>query len=96
MRVLNTWIVGYAAAYDRKAQFDPTEDISVLLDAGMGKDSIVIELGAGTGTSPWLRPDCSEVIAVDVSAAMVEMLRQRVIRRRHHKRPGRPSRIPLL
>jgi len=69
----------YVAAYDQKAQFDPTEDISVLLEAGMGKDSTVIDLGAGTGTFTFAAaPHCREVIAVDVSAAMVELLRRRV------------------
>lgn len=68
---------GYVDAYDRKAQFDPTEDISVLLDAGMDEDSIAIDLGAGTGTfASAAAPHCGEVIAVDVSAAMVETIRQ--------------------
>jgi ubiquinone/menaquinone biosynthesis C-methylase UbiE len=69
----------YVAAYDRKAQFDPAEDISVLLDAGVDEESMVIDLGAGTGTFAFAAaPHCREVIAVDVSAAMVEVLRRRV------------------
>lgn len=69
----------YVTAYDKKARFDPTEDISLLLDAGMDNDSVVIDLGAGTGTFALAAaPHCREVIAVDVSAAMVELLRRRV------------------
>lgn len=70
---------GYVVAYDRKAQFDPAADISVLLEVGMDENSIVIDLGAGTGTFAFAAaPFCREVIAVDVSAAMVELLRRRV------------------
>ena len=68
----------YVAAYDRKAQFDPTEDISRLLDSGMDQHSIVVDLGAGTGTFAFAAsPHCREVIAVDVSAPMVEFLRRK-------------------
>ena len=70
----------YVAAYDRKAQFDPTEDIDLLLEAGMDEQSIVVDLGAGTGTfAVAVSRHCREVVAVDVSAAMVEVLRQRVL-----------------
>jgi len=68
----------YVAAYDRKAQFDPTEDIAILLDAGMDGNSVVIDLGAGTGTfAVAVAPHCREVIAVDVSPAMVYALESR-------------------
>ena len=72
------------AAYDWKAQFDPIEDIPMLLDAGMNdagtnKESITFDLGAGTGTFVFAAaPHFGEVIAVDVSAAMVKLLRQRM------------------
>ncbi len=70
----------YVAAYDRKARFDPSEDIDLLLAAGMDEQSIVIDLGAGTGTfAVAVSRHCREVVAVDVSAAMVEVLRRRVL-----------------
>ena len=69
---------GYVAAYDRKALFDPTEDISRLRDLGMDEQSIVVDLGAGTGAFAFAASHhCREVVAVDVSAAMVEFLRRR-------------------
>lgn len=70
---------GYVAACDRKAQFDPTEDVPMLLDAGMNRESITVDLGAGTGTFAFAAaPHFPEVITVDVSATMVKLLRQRV------------------
>ncbi len=41
---------GYVAGYDRKARFDPAEDIDALRRHGLGRDSVVVDLGAGTGT----------------------------------------------
>lgn len=68
----------YVATYDRKAQFDPTEDIDVLLAAGMSEHSVVVDRGAGTGTFSFAAsPFCNEVIAVDVSIEMVEFLRRK-------------------
>jgi SAM-dependent methyltransferase len=69
---------GYVAGYDRKAALDVAPDVALLRDHGLGPDSVVVDLGAGTGTfaaavAPW----CGRVVAVDVSLAMVAALRDR-------------------
>ena len=68
----------YVAGYDRKAALDVGPDVALLRDHGLGPGSVVVDLGAGTGTfaaavAPW----CGRVVAVDVSPAMVAALRQR-------------------
>jgi SAM-dependent methyltransferase len=69
----------YVAAYDRKAGYDPSEDIEILREAGLTSDSTVIDLGCGTGVFAVAAAElCHRVIAVDVSAAMTDRLRQRV------------------
>jgi ubiquinone/menaquinone biosynthesis C-methylase UbiE len=69
----------YVASYDRKAKFDPTDDITILQEAGLTSDSTIIDLGAGTGVFAIAASRfCHRVIAVDVSAAMTDQLRQRV------------------
>jgi ubiquinone/menaquinone biosynthesis C-methylase UbiE len=67
------------AQYDIKAGFDPLPEIEALRQAGLGRNSTLIDLGAGTGAlSLAVAPFCDRVIAVDVSAAMVEVLKERV------------------
>ena len=71
----------YVEGYDRKAGFDPSEDLDVLASHGVGRDSLVVDLGAGTGTfavaaAAWF----GHVVAVDVSPAMRAALEQRVER----------------
>ena len=71
----------YVAGYDRKAGFDPTEDIQVLRRHGLGPESLVLDMGAGTGTfTVSVAPSCRRVVAVDVSAVMTAALRTRIER----------------
>jgi ubiquinone/menaquinone biosynthesis C-methylase UbiE len=69
----------YVAAYEHKAGFDPAEEIEVLRRHGLTEHSVVVDLGCGTGVfATAVAPLCRQVIAVDVSPAMVQMLRRRV------------------
>lgn len=38
------------AGYDRKAATDPAEDVALMRGLGLGDASVVVDLGAGTGT----------------------------------------------
>ncbi len=69
----------YVAAYDRKAGFDPTDDLDALRRHGLGRNSTVVDLGAGTGGFALAVAGlCRQVVAVDVSPAMTAVLRARV------------------
>ncbi len=68
----------YVAAYDRKAGYDPAEDVEALRRHGLGPGSGVIDLGGGTGTfaaavAPW----CGQVVAGGVAPLMVRALQDR-------------------
>lgn len=72
---------GYVAAYDAKAQVDPTEDIDALRRYGLNDASTVVDLGAGTGSfTIAAAPGARSVVAVDPSPAMVARLRHRLAR----------------
>lgn len=67
---------GYVPTYDAKAQTDPAEDLAVIARYGFGPDSTLVDLGAGTGTFALAAAGiCASVIAVDVSAPMLDALR---------------------
>lgn len=73
----------YVQGYDRKARFDPTADLAILCDLGLGPASTLVDLGAGTGELSLAAADaCRRVAAVDVSAAMLEVLRAKALQRR--------------
>lgn len=71
----------YAATYDRKAATDPADDLALLRSQGFSATSTLVDLGAGTGTLTLAAaPFCKRVIAVDVSQAMLEVMRTRAER----------------
>jgi len=70
---------GFVAAYDRKQAFDPAPDIATLVGRGLGAQSTLVDLGAGTGTlARAAAAELGLVIAVDISPAMVDVLRRSV------------------
>jgi len=68
----------YVPNYDRKAQTDPGEELTLLRDCGLNQASTLIDLGAGTGTFALAAaPFCRRVVAVDVSPVMLNYLREK-------------------
>ncbi len=71
----------YVETYDRKAGTDPMEDVALLRARGLNESSILVDFGAGSGTLALaVAPLCREVIAVDVSRAMLDRLREKAAR----------------
>jgi SAM-dependent methyltransferase len=69
----------YVAGYEAKSQYDPEPDLIVLRRHGLDDTSTVVDLGAGTGVFALaIAPHCRRVVAVDVSPAMVDVLRRKV------------------
>lgn len=73
----------FVAGYDRKQGDAPdvaaAEDLEVLRSHGVGSDSTVVDLGAGTGRFTMaIAPHVGRVVAVDVSPAMLSRLQARV------------------
>jgi len=68
----------YVATYDLKAGFDPTDELERLQRLGLGAASTLIDLGSGTGALALAAaPLCRRVVAVDVSPAMLSVVRER-------------------
>ena len=70
---------GFVAGYDRKQGYpDAAEDLAVFGRHGLGSGSTVLDLGAGTGQFALAAArQFGQVIAVDVSPVMVQVLRER-------------------
>ena len=68
---------GFVAGYDRKqGRPDPSTDIAAFEAYGLGPDSLVVDLAAGTGQfTRAAATRFGRVVAVDVSPAMLEHLR---------------------
>lgn len=65
----------YIATYDRKAGTDSAIDLALLQGLGLTDTSVLVDLGAGTGTLTLAAaPHCRQVVAVDVSPAMLAAL----------------------
>lgn len=68
----------YVSEYDKKADVDPTGDLALLRDLGMNETHTLVDFGAGTGGFALAAaPQCRRVVAVDVSPAMLALLRQK-------------------
>ena len=73
----------YVAAYDRKAGFDPAQDLGLLRTLGLNESSVLVDMGAGTGSLALAAaPMCARVVAVDISPAMLDVIRARAEERR--------------
>ena len=70
------------AAYDRKAGTDPAPDVAALRALGLDRSSVLVDLGAGTGTFALAAaPHRRCAVAVDVSPAMLAALRAKAEQR---------------
>ena len=69
----------FVTGYERKQGYpDPAEDLAVLAAHGLDETSTVVDLGAGTGRfSLAAARRFGQVTAVDISPAMLEVLRHR-------------------
>jgi ubiquinone/menaquinone biosynthesis C-methylase UbiE len=66
----------YVPGYDRKAGTDPDEDVALLRALGLQGWQTLVDLGTGTGTLALAAAaHCRRVVAVDVSAEMLRLLR---------------------
>jgi ubiquinone/menaquinone biosynthesis C-methylase UbiE len=81
---------GFVARYDRKAGYqrsdgshrmdgtDPAEDVAILREHGLGPTATLVDLGAGTGRLALAAAHhLGRVVAVDVSPAMLDIVRDR-------------------
>ncbi|HEU5348464.1 MAG TPA: class I SAM-dependent methyltransferase [Ktedonobacterales bacterium] len=69
----------YVLNYNRKTGTNRADDVAVLRDLGLNETHTLVDLGAGTGALALAAaPVCRRVVAVDVSPAMVDFLRQTV------------------
>jgi SAM-dependent methyltransferase len=71
----------YTAAYNRKAGFEPAEDVASLRKLGLNETATLVDLGAGTGALALAAARfCRRVVAVDVSSAMLDVTRKEAAR----------------
>lgn len=72
----------HARRYDAKMDAEAAGEIRLLQDAGaLGEDSVVVDLGAGSGQFTLaVAACCRRVVAVDVSPVMLGVLREKVAR----------------
>jgi ubiquinone/menaquinone biosynthesis C-methylase UbiE len=61
--------------YDDKEDASAADEVALLVELGLRDDSVVVDLGAGTGQFTLaVAPRCGHVIAVDVSSVMLRRL----------------------
>jgi ubiquinone/menaquinone biosynthesis C-methylase UbiE len=66
---------GHVERYDAKEDADAPAEVALLEELGLTGDSVVVELGAGTGQfTVAVAARCARVVAVDVSPVMLRRL----------------------
>jgi SAM-dependent methyltransferase len=66
----------HARRYDAKEDAGAAAEVALLADLGLAGDSVVVDIGAGTGQFTLAAaPVCGRVVAVDVSPVMLDRLR---------------------
>ncbi|MFZ0216620.1 MAG: class I SAM-dependent methyltransferase [Candidatus Dormiibacterota bacterium] len=70
---------GHVRRYDAKEDASPAAEVLVLQRWGLGKESEVVDIGAGTGQfALQVAVACARVIAVDVSPVMLDVLQEKL------------------
>jgi SAM-dependent methyltransferase len=70
-----------AARFDDKLPFDPSSEVDILMELGLSSEDTIVDFGTGTGVFPLaVAGHCERVVAVDVSKAMLEVVRERMER----------------
>ena len=70
---------GHVGRYDAKEDAGAAAEVALLRRWGVGADSVVVDMGAGTGQFTLaVAPVCARVVAVDVSEVMLAALRAKV------------------
>lgn len=65
----------HAWGYDHKEDAEAAEEVGLLQEFGLGDDSVLVDLGAGTGQLVLAAAQvCARVVAVDVSTVMLAPL----------------------
>lgn len=68
----------YVAGYDAKTGLDVEAELALLRAQGLGPETTLVDLGAGTGlVAAAAAPHCRRVVAVDPSPAMAAAIRAR-------------------
>ena len=71
--------MAHVERYDAKEDASAAGEVALLAGRGLTGDSVIVELGAGTGQfTVAVAPACARVIAVDVSAPMLRRLEDKV------------------
>lgn len=74
----------HARRYDAKEDAGAASEVRLLQQWGLGADSVVVDLGAGTGQFALaVAPVCARVVAVDVSSVMLDAFRAKLANSEH-------------
>lgn len=69
----------HVSRYDAKEDAGAVDDLALLQQLGLTAESVVVDLGAGTGQFALVvAPACARVVAVDVSPVMLALLQAKV------------------